>query len=268
MKNTVWSMLVVLVVLGIAPVVALPYQAGPFTVDVEVRNGIMLPIPDAKVTCVHYSATKIRVSASATGYVGQSKFLDIWPNQQFYKHDFVLADVPKKITVCDTNGRQIKSAYFNLDQYGYVAGEFGITVFIPKKLWEQPTAAGCDVFENFWGMPLKRGAEFASVEEYHQVRIRVSRRALDWTSKVWYVVFATKARDESPSELAPWLERLARLEQEPSAPREGATRLAAFIYRNFSFNGETSQRERPLPATLQSLIDQGVRFSQLHRDTD
>ena len=241
---------------------SIPYFIGNITVDVEVRNIANNVVPDAKVSVQLYGK-QIYVKVRAAGYQSQETTISLADGTTYYKRDFSLRDQEKKFSIRDLRGHIIDSAFLRTDQFGFEPNLFGITIFIPIKDWPQATPERMDVFDGFWGIPLKTSCEITTVEEFYQIRITITRRAVTWTTYEMDIVFNTKEKLEQPR-VKEYLARLEKLEQTEGAPLGGEATLAKFISMNIPVE-QLAQFEY-LPTTLQAFVDQAKRFAKLHRE--
>jgi hypothetical protein len=252
-----------LVVWLTAPVWAIPYAVGPYMVDVEVRNTIMVLIPDAKVS-LSLSGSAIRLKATAPGYVTGTYELSVKPNQKYYKYDFVLKDPVRKVVPTNFDLVRISSAYCHVDQYGFSPQVFGITVFIPRKVWAKPDPGSVRVYDPFWGVLPQGKVEIEIVEDFYRVRLAVTRKGYDWLSDTFAVMFGNLAKPGKPR-----LEAfLAPLHEPPTTgPAVGQQReLAAYLSRHLT-RDEIEKAGVRVPASLDAVYRQRAVFDELHRDS-
>ncbi|NLI79978.1 MAG: hypothetical protein GX442_26470 [Candidatus Riflebacteria bacterium] len=243
------------------PAFAMPYTAGPYTVDVVVRNSTMALIPDAKVE-VWPDGKTLRLRASATGYVAQTAAIQVG-SSTYYKHDFTLADPKLQPQIVDLNGKPLKSAYFEAGQYGFAGNEYGFTVYVPRQLWPQPAQKRVQIVDGFWGATWKTWAKFEKIDEFYRIKVAMERKAVKWGPQ-FYVVIDT-SKPVKPSVTQQWFDRLARLESDPQAPAGAAADLGGFLA-GLIPAAEAETATRAVPRTLQAYYDQAARFADLHRD--
>jgi len=86
-------------------------------------------IPNVKVTCYLSERDHLYLSDNEAGYITQTKIIDIKQNQTLYKYDFILSDQKRTISVNDRSNNVLSSAYVRLDQIGYPANRYGMTVY-------------------------------------------------------------------------------------------------------------------------------------------
>jgi len=249
------------------PTFGVPYPVGNYVVDVDVRNTAMVLIPNPKVK-VWISEKVIYVKASAAGYLSQQKTIVPSGNTGYFKRDFELQDVPKQLSAEDMLGRPIQSAYFTKDQYGFAPNVYGITVFIPKVMWPKPVSRNIDVFDAFWGIPLKQSCVIDVVDEYYRVKMTVDRRDLDWTDERYFVVVDT-GKKVPPNKIRGWLSKLKKVEENQEILRVGCSQdLAAFLFYTLPRKEVEAASNGDIPSTLKSLYDHASRFSALHLDPE
>lgn len=240
---------------------SLPYKVGPYTVDVEVRNKVMNLIPNAKVKCYLNSNNTITVKAEAIGYVSYKKRVNLHENQNFYKCDIWLDDLAHKVFIVDLNNDIISSAYARTDQYGVPGDKFGVTVFIPKTDWTNPSAENVDIIEPFWGLPFKKTCQISQIDEFHQVDINIERKALEWCAGELVVVFNTRVPNR-PEVVAAKIGRLASFTDRPEndAARYELSRYLSSVYSP----AELRQSQESLPESLEVFVVAAEKFNQLH----
>jgi hypothetical protein len=249
-----------LLLLLTSAVSAMPYQVGDYTVDVEVRNKVMNIIPNAKVKC-YLNSNSITVKAEAIGYVSYKKKVTLHENQKFYKCDIWLDDLAHKVFIVDLNNDIISSAYARTDQYGVPGDKFGVTVFIPKTDWTNPSAENVDIIEPFWGLPFKKTCQISQIDEFHQVDINIERKALEWCAGELVVVFNTRVPNR-PEVVAAKIGRLASFTDRPEndAARYELSRYLSSVYSP----SELRQLQESLPESLEVFVVAAEKFNQLH----
>ncbi len=242
---------------------AIPYKVGDFTVDVEVRNQAMNLVPDAKIKCYMVSGRNIIVKASAPGYKTSTRKIHTQDNQFFYKTDFALRDIDHSVNILDLNRRPIASAYARTDQYGFGGNEFGITVFIPKAIWKNAQASQVEVLEPFWGLPFNKTCQISEVDEFYQVKLAISRDALDWSGGDLVVIFKTYVEKD----LKVLEDRIISLANLPNVinKRTIAYSLSKFIADNYRVE-ELRQKFSSLPEPLETMVKEREKFNQLHHE--
>ncbi len=263
MNRTNAAVAVVLFLLLAGSAWGVPYVAGPYTVDVVVRNTTMALIPDADVSC-WLDGKVIRLKASARGYVSKTAAIQTGA-ATYYKYDFVLEDPELRVAIVDLNGRPIKSAYLEKGQYGFAGNEYGFTVYIPKQVWPMPAQKRVEIIDGFLGAAWKLWAKLEKIEDYYRVKVAMDRKAIFWGGPEFYVVFDL-SKKVAPSATHQWVERLARLEVDPLAPAGAAAALGAFLAEPIMLP-DVIALGLPVPRTLQAYHDQAARFAELHRDT-
>jgi hypothetical protein len=242
----------------------LPYTTGKYKVDVTVRNSAMNLIPGVRVGLYQWDSRRLLVEVSSHGYQYNKKVIDIRENQTFYKCDLVLADLERSIHVVDHTDRPIASAYIRKEQYGYPGDHYGITVYIPIAEWPAAGQANVEVFDSFWGVPLKKSCEITTTEEFYCARMTITRKALKWSGADLCVVFRTGVQN-SREVLQRHLMRLKKLGAEAEIPNGAEEALAGYIADNYGY-AEIESAGVAVPASLKWLLLSKKRFSELHRE--
>lgn len=258
------SVILILLVFLSVPVFSITYTTGKYKVDLTVRNSAMNLIPGVKVGLYQYDSKRLVAEVSAHGYKSGKKVIDINGTQTFYKFDMVLADLERNIYVLDHADKQISSAYIRKDQYGFPGDHYGITVYIPVVLWPDDKPANVEVFDSFWGMPMKKTCEIDKIEEFYRVRLSITRKALKWSGSDMYVVFRTSAPN-SREVLNRHLLQLKKLGTEAEIPNGAEEALAEYIASNYSVE-EIEAADVRVPASLKWLLLTKKRFNELHRE--
>ena len=262
-KIAVFALLAVLVMAATA-VDAFPYQIGDYKVDVTVRNSAMNLIAGIKVALYRYDKATILVEAAAAGYQTLTYRLAIRENQTYYKIDLVLADPVRRVQVVDHNDRLIEAAYVRLEQYGFPSDHYGITAYIPVQMWPSAVSERVEIFDSFWGMPLKKTCEITQVDEFYCVKLSMTRKSLKWSGKDLYVSFKTSAPAQAPA-LAARLATLEKIVVSNAYPAGSEESLTLYLAENFSAE-ELSACGNPLPASLEKLTALRSRFAELHHE--
>lgn len=264
-KITILALLAVLVMMT-AAVDAFPYQIGDYKVDVTVRNSAMNLIAGIKVALYRYDKSTILVEAAAAGYQTLNYRLAIREDQTYYKIDLVLADPLRRVHVVDHNDRPIEAAYVRLEQFGFPSDHFGVTAYIPVQMWPSALSERVDIFDSFWGMPLKKTCEITQVDEFYCVKLSMTRRSLKWSGKDLYVSFKTSAPAQAPA-LAARLATLEKIIGTDTYPAGSEEAMALYLADNFSTD-ELSDCGIALPASLERLTALRSRFAELHRENN
>ncbi len=263
-KITVLTLLAVLVMAGgIAQ--AFPYQLGDYKVDVTVRNSAMNLIAGIKVALYRYDKATILVEAAAAGYKTLTYKMAIRENQFYYKTDLVLADLDRRVRVVDHNDRPIAAAYVRLEQYGFPSDHYGITAFIPVQMWPSALSERVEIFDSFWGVPLKKTCEITQVDEFYCVKLSMTRKSLKWSGSDLFVAFRTTAPTQTPA-LAARLTTLDKIAAGNGYPAGCEESLSEYLCKNFSTDDLAATGSR-LPAGLAKLMRERTRFAELHRET-
>ncbi|MDD2999237.1 MAG: hypothetical protein PHV05_09270 [Candidatus Riflebacteria bacterium] len=243
---------------------AVPYQVGKYRVDVTVRNSVMNLIPDVHVSCWRNGENTISIEAKASGYKTKYYQVDIQQNQFFYKRDLVLEDVDRNFYVVDHNQNIISSAYVRTEQYGFPANHYGITAFIPVVSWPGGLDKGVEVFDSFWGVPLKKKCEITKIEEFYCVKLSITRKSLKWSAPDLFVVFRT-AEPVQGRALKSRVTRLCDIGLAPAEfPAGSEEALTAYIAETFSADDIAASEN--LPATLVAFMAAKQKFASLHRE--
>ncbi|MBU1107874.1 MAG: hypothetical protein KKB51_14470 [Candidatus Riflebacteria bacterium] len=241
---------------------ALPYQVGDYRFDVTVRNSAMNLVPSFKVSFYRYDQSSYVAEARGIGYKSVRKRIDIKPNQFIYKTEVVLPDLDRQLYVIDHNDGVLSAAYIRTDQFGFPGDHYGLTAYIPIEMWE-PGEQQVEVFDSFWGAPLKKSCAIEAIEGYYKVSLSITRKALKWSGSKIYVVFRTSA-PANPRIARRHLKRLNQLSADASRPAGSEEALTAYIYNNFS--EQTADFSDPLSAVYAKYQAARQRFSQLHRE--
>lgn len=239
---------------------AIPYQVGEYKIDVSVRNSAMNLIK-AKVSFWRIDGTRLSVEARATGYINSSTVLTLLPNQTVYKIDIVLADSQHRLTAIDHNQRPLPSVFIRTDQYGFPSDKYGITAYIPKKMWANPGNRTVTIVDSFWGIPLMKSCEISEEAEFYAVRMTITRKALAWSSELM-IVFRTVDRleaDAASSYLAKINAATKQKENFEICPTAIATLVADFFTQD-----ELLEVTESLPDVLKELFVQRAQFNQLY----
>lgn len=212
---------------------AMPYIAGKCTVDISVRNSAMNLIFDAKVSCYMYDENRISLSVKANGYVSKKHIIKVQPNQTLYKHDFILADVKRNFYVTDRSENVLSSAYVRLDQIGFPSNRYGMTVYIPVKNTNHLVEKDIDIFETFWGFPIRHDFSVETVGEFHKVKLSISRKALKWSGED-IIIQVRSAKTIDLKTVKKHLQNLENLDSDINAPTSAAQDLTKYIVNNVS----------------------------------
>lgn len=256
--------LVAALVMAAGMLQAFPYQIGDYRVDVTVRNAAMNLIAGIKVNLYRYDKATILVEALAAGYQSLTYRLPIRENQTFYKIDLVMQDLERNIHVVDHNERPIDAAYVRKEQYGFPSDHYGITAYIPVKMWPSAVAARVEVIDTFWGVPLKKTCEITQVEEFYCVKLSITRKSLKWSGKNLLVVFRTSV-PASAATVAARLGTLEKIVQGDSYPAGCEESLASYLADTFSAD-ELAESRAVLPGSLAHLMQARARFAEVHRE--
>lgn len=263
MRSIQYRVLIIVVLTFVASgVFAIPYQVGDYKLDVTVRNSAMNLIPDSKVSFYRYDQSSFIAEARATGYKSVTKRIEIKPNQFVYKTEFVLPDLERKLYIIDHNHKILAAAYLRTEQFGFPGNEYGLTAYIPVEMWDAAQER-VEVFDSFWGAPLKKTCLFEQIEGFHKVSLSITRKALKWSGSKIYVIFRTRDLP-TPKAVARHLRQLDRLSTNPDCPPGSEEALTAYIYENFA--ADAAALEEPLPAVYERYHSARARFSELHRE--
>jgi hypothetical protein len=249
---------------------AIPYVvAKNYIVDVEVRNNAAILIPGAKVKC-WLSDRVIFVKASASGYVSKTIGISVEAPTGFFKRDFMLADVEKRLVAQDSQGKKLASVYFQKDQYGFAPNVYGVTAYIPKAVWLKASLQNVEIVDDFWGAPLKRECGIEEIEEFYKIRMTTKRSALDWTGSNWAVIFRSTREGSdsiSPVVLSHWVDNVAKAEKQKAALPPGTAGDIAEMIWKFSCPNDVAQilQEKEC-ALLAAFLARQQKFADLHRE--
>jgi hypothetical protein len=248
-----YRVLIIVVLTFVASgVFAIPYQVGDYKLDVTVRNSAMNLIPDSKVSFYRYDQSSFIAEARATGYKTMTKRIEIKPNQFVYKSEVVLPDLERKLYIVDHNHKVLASAYLRTEQFGFPGDHYGLTAHIPVEMWN-PAPERVEVFDSFWGSPLKQTCKIEEIEGFYKVSLSIKRKA----------VFRTVALP-SPQIVGRYLKQLDRLSANADRPLGSEEALTSYIYNNYG--EQASGIEGQLPAVYEKYQAARERFSQLHRE--
>lgn len=172
---------------------AVQCQVGSCLVNVDVRNSIYLMVPHALVKC-SLSGEKIRISASAPGYVPQVKEIRMLPGTSSYFATVRLADREKRIDILDYSYKPIVSAYVDRFQGGTPSHLYAINLMLPVKTWPHPNAGNVKVNQPGYGWPIQLSCDISLFEDFYRVRMLIDRAVLD-DPKDHLLVYVNTAED-------------------------------------------------------------------------
>ncbi|MFZ2955558.1 MAG: hypothetical protein WA705_01480 [Candidatus Ozemobacteraceae bacterium] len=246
---------------------AIPYHTGPFTVEIEVRNSIQMPIPNCRVSCTR-SGREIRVKASAAGYLSTIIRISA-DNGNYYQRDITLGDPKKRFKAYSWDDESLSSVYFQTDQYGFAPDTYGITACIPVEIWPNPSIKGILLTDDLNGFPLRFEGSIDQIEGFHRVKIVIPRRFLDATGRNFQVYFDTR-KPVSPHAAVSWLNRVKKSEMNNGTvssedPEEVSQRLGNRIDRSLL---REARDQGSLPTSFLSLLVAYERFDALHHDRE
>ncbi|HOY65449.1 MAG TPA: hypothetical protein PLP29_01095 [Candidatus Ozemobacteraceae bacterium] len=264
--RTLMLLLVALIVLPgpAVPVLAVPYQAGPHVLDLDIRNATMQLIPHGKAR-VSYANGKIKVYAYARGYRSVKETFEVGNVQPgLFKRDVMLPDPVVQVLTTDLQDEPISSAYIQTDQWGVAADKFRVTAFIPRLEWPLPTTERVQLLGSYLGLPVKYTCEIEPVEEFYRVRFLITRGLLKDCEYQLSVLFNTE-KPASPAVRA----RLCRLLDRPNIAvqpdpetEEAAEALCHFVAAADELTPALGDANDPAP--LASLTAARRRFDALH----
>lgn len=174
---------------------AVQCQVGSFLVNVDVRNSIYLMVPHALVKC-SLAGEKIRISASAPGYVPQVKEIRMLPGTSSYFATVRLADREKRIDILDYSYKPIVSAYVDRFQGGTPSHLYAINLMLPVKTWPHPNACNVKVNQPGYGWPIQLSCDISLLEDFYRVRMLIDRAVLD-DPKDHLLVYVNTAEDSA-----------------------------------------------------------------------
>lgn len=265
--RTLFFLLVALFVLPgpAVPVLAVPYQAGPHVLDLDIRSATMQLIPHAKAH-VTYTNGKIKVYAYARGYRSVKETFEVGNVQPgLFKRDVMLPDPEVQVLTTDLQDEPIASVYIQTDQWGVSADKFRITAFIPRLEWPLPTTERVQLMGSYLGLPVKYTCEIEPVEEFYRVRFLITRGLLKDCEYQLNVIFNTE-KPASPavrSRLCRLLNRPNGAVQPDPAQEEAAETLCRFIAAADSLN-PVQIADPADPSSLAILTAARKRFEALH----
>ena len=249
------------------PAFSIPYHVGDCTVDVEVRSSLLIMIPKARVR-LWMQGKVIYIKGSASGYLSNTVTVPTSGAGGYYQRDVILEDVKKTFAAEDLNGKPLVSVYFQSGQYGFEPNEYGVVAVVPKNVWPVANSKKVDIFDSFWGIPLKQSCKIELVEDYYRIRMTVSRVDVDWSGAKFTVVFDTRKKVSS-EKITYWLDKLAKVEaNQKSLPAGAVDDLARFLFDNLSRPDVESVSNGKIPSSLKRLYDQTDKFSNLHQDVE
>ena len=263
MSSIKYRVLIIVVLTFVASgVFAIPYQVGDYKLDVTVRNSAMNLIPDSKVSFYRYDQSSFIAESRATGYKSVKKRIEIKPNQFVYKTEVVLPDLERQLYIIDHNHQVLAAAYLRTEQFGFPGDHYGLTAYIPVEMWT-PAVERVEVFDSFWGSPLKQACLLEEIEGFHKVSLSIKRKALKWSGSKIYVIFRTN-EPVNPQIVGRYLKKLDRLSATADRPLGSEEALTSYIYNNYG--EQASGIEGQLPAVYEKYQAARERFSQLHRE--
>ena len=233
-----------------------PYQAGPYTVKVDVRTSLMLIIPHAYVKC-RLSGGRIRVSASAPGYVAAEREIPVTATTQLYYAELILRDKPKRLDVSTFDYKPIASAYFERDQSGTPTDKYAINLFLPIRSWPHPSPENIFVNQPGYGIPIEESCEISVREDFYRVRMLINRAFLDDPHDELLVYVNTDQIIDRVSARR-WFALIRQLERGDPA---GAADLANVLVRSLPPDLPGSI----VPVSVTRLLELRRRFEELHR---
>ncbi|MBF0500546.1 MAG: hypothetical protein HQM09_10460 [Candidatus Riflebacteria bacterium] len=243
----------------------MPHQVGQYTVEIEVRNSIQIPIPGARVVC-SLSGKVIHVRASAAGYLSRTISISA-DHGDYFQRDIILSDIPKSISIEDWNEVPLTAAYFLTDQYGFAPDAFGITVYIPIEAWPNASLQRVLLFDEFLGK-LNVVTSLDKTDDFYCLKFVIPRKTFGQTSNRLHVVFDTRV-PVTPKASEVWLSRLERLEKtDKPSQREEVYDFSQILGQVLPHEDlEKARTDGVLPHSLEPLVGQFIRFDCLHRDS-
>ncbi len=230
-------------------------SVGPYTVDIDVRTTLMFSIPSPFVQC-KLSGNRIRVWASAAGFVPQEKEIPVKPGIVTYKEYLILKDREKRFDVFDFQNKPIASCFFDRHQGGTPPDRYAITMFLPVQSWPHPSPANIIVNQPGYGIPIQESCEISIKDEFYKIRMLIDRRVLDDPNDELIILVNTSAVME-PTLARKWISHLRNLET--THPCEAETLGRALLH---SLPEDIDQNS--LPRCLVRLVQERNRFSDLH----
>ncbi len=244
------------------PAAAVPYQAGPHVLDLDIRNSTMLLIPQAKAR-VSFKNGKIRVYAWARGYQSVKETIEVGTAEpSLIKRDVMLPDPMISAYAMNLEDTPIDSVYFQTDQWGVAPDKFRITTFIPQKEWPLASPERLQLLGSSIGAPVKYSCSIDQVEEFYRINLEIARGHLNDNEFLFTVMFDTGTGMPSAvrGKLCRHLTGSLRPE-DPDAP-EAARSLCRFLSMIDERSlGSASDQD---PDLLKQFKAQRKRFDELH----
>lgn len=167
-----------LVIFSTDLILAVQCSTGPYKIEVNARTSTFQPIPQAFVKCSH-SGGKIRVMASAPGFVPQNREINIISGVNSYFVTLKLADREKRFEILTYDYKPIVSSYVDSFQGGTPSHLYAINVMLPVKTWPNPTAENVKVNQPGYGWPIQQSCDINLFEDFYRVRLTIDRAVLD-----------------------------------------------------------------------------------------
>jgi hypothetical protein len=233
-----------------------PFNVGKYEVGVDVRTSLMKIIPHAYIKCDLTWGGKIKVSASAPGYVGAEKEITTKPGIEKYSILIQLEDKKKQFEILNFNHKPIMSAYFDLFQGSTPTNLYSVKVFVPKKTWPNPTIENIKINQPGYGWPVEESCEISVFGEFYKAEMLINRAVLDdpHDELLVYVNTGQTLRHD----VAPWwLSALKEIERSDPVRAGSFARILSYI---LPAEIEISDA----PKSISGYLKLKKRFNRLH----
>lgn len=234
-----------------------PFNVGKYEVGVDVRTSLMKIIPHAYIKCDLTWGGKIKVSASAPGYMGSEKEIKPQPGIEKYSVLLKLEDKKKLFEIRDFNHKPIMSAYIDLFQGGTPTNLYLVKVFVPKKTWPDPTPKNIKINQPGYGWPVEESCEISEFGEFYKAEMLINRGVLDDLNDelLIYVNTGQTLRHE----ITPWwLDALKEIEKSDPVRAGSFARVLGYILPD-----EIEVKDPP--QSISQCLKLKKRFNSLHR---
>lgn len=234
-----------------------PFDIGNFKVSVDVRTSLMKIIPHAYIKC-NYWLGKVKITASAPGYVSQTVEFKPTPGVMYYDQIVQLPDKKKKFEIRDFNHKPIVSAYTNLFQGSTPANLFLVTVLIPIKTWPVPSPQNIKINQPGYGWPVQQSCDISIFEDFYKVEMLINRAVLDDPDDELLVYVNTGEKLSEPIFLW-WASALKQLENDNPTEAYDLARALIFIM-------PQKICQANLPGSISLLLEEKKKFNRLHKN--
>ncbi len=225
------TIFIILSLLLVSPLWAVTKKVGPYTIDVDILNSAQYTIPSGKLSC-DYWGKQVYVKISAVGYKSIEWKFTAGSGQTYFKRVVQLADEEKVFKAIDLRQRTLQSVYFDKTQFGADPNFYQLKAYIPIKDWPTASAKNVDIYDDFWGVFLKKSCTIDKIEDFYQVTMTMTRKALANTATRLYVVFNT-AKPATPTAARRWVSAFRKAEHHRKRiPAEVISQSADFLMTN------------------------------------